>query len=152
MITPPRLPIVENKVGWEKRWQLTLIEPQLKPPEELDGIILPSPRLNVVVSVAPAKHVDASATAAEFLGTVGTQVPGLELEGGCVEISFHDGSHGVRQDLSFPTGGLKLRQAHLFRVDGDVASQIVVTSDADRSKPEFEAIVTDVLSFSTKSE
>ncbi len=148
MITPPRLPAIESRPGWEARWQLTLIEPVLEPPEELADYARPRPRSNVVVSVAPTNQEDARAATTAFLDQARSQVPGLELDSECLDIIFHDGSAGARQDISFVAGGVKLKQAHLFRVDGDVTTQLVITSDAARSGQDFESIVADVLSFS----
>jgi hypothetical protein len=151
MITPPRLPAVENRPGWETRWQLTLIEPMLEPPEELADLASARPRLNVVVSVVPADQDVADAAAEKFVNQVRSQVPRLELESERVAITFHDGSLGVRQDISFFAAGVKLRQAHFFRKDSDVMTQIVVTRDDERSKDDFDSVVADVLGFSPSS-
>ena len=152
MIKPPRIPAIADRPGWETRWQLTLIEPAVLPPEEADELIRARPRLNVVVSNVPATHDNARETAATFIDQVKSTLPGLKLKNDGKEIAFKDGARGIRQDLSFVAGGVELLQAHIFRIDRGVATQIVVTSEIERSKQEFESIVDDVLGFSPELE
>jgi hypothetical protein len=149
MIRPPRLPEVENREGWEVRWQLTLIEPVEEVPTYMTGTeTAPKPRLNLVLSCTPTKAADALKAAGEFIEQTRAAVPGLEVTEAIAELHFKDGTLGAGVTVGFlATPDVRLRQRHLFRIDDGQLTQAVVTSDDARPKRDTDQLVDAVLGF-----
>jgi hypothetical protein len=154
LIRPPRLPKVENRPGWEVRWQLTLIEPAEEvPPYMMGAGTEPKPRLNLVLSRTPTKAADAIAAAEEFLMQTRAAVPGLEANEAIAELQFKDGKPGAGVTVSFLAApDVRLRQRHLFRIDDGQLTQAVVTSHDARPKSDTDELVDAVLDFVPESE
>jgi hypothetical protein len=149
MVRPPRLPTVETRPGWEARWQLTLIEPIEKVPSYMASTqTAPKPRLNLVLSCTPTEKTEALEAAQEFLEQTQAAVPGLEVTERPSSLEFNDGRPGARATVTFlATPDVRLRQHHLFRIDGDQLTQAVVTSDDARPKADTDELIEAVLGF-----
>ena len=104
MTRPPRLPEIENREGWEVRWQLTLIEPVAEVPAYMTGTeTAPKPRLNLVLSCTPTKAADALAAAREFLEQTQAVVPAWRLPSRPrSSVSTTAGPERVRRSPSWP--------------------------------------------------
>jgi hypothetical protein len=116
--------------NWEKRIQITLIEPprQIAVPGQEPRA---APRRNIVLSLV-ANTADTTQTAcANFVTQTASVVPGLvELDRD--DVTFTDGAPGSRVVVEFAAApDARLRQTHFFRIDGDTLAQIVATVDAD---------------------
>lgn len=150
MIDPPRLPALEDRDGWESRWQLTLIEPTTAPPE-FDVPVQQLPRCNAVVARSHTADPTSEAAAERFLAETAPLVSELQTMARR-QIKFNDGTSGYRLDVQFrATSAVTLKQAHLFRLDDSVLTQIVVTADTAREAAEFEDVVKDALSYTPLS-
>lgn len=149
MIEPPALPYFEN-LGWELRWQLTAIEP-VEAPIDLQGAPLKqAPRSNVVVSRVPSTKESAQAAAADFLQQTASAIPGLRHKA-MPDVVFADGVQGAVLELTFPaTPEVILWQQHMFRLDPDGMTQLVLTCDSRLSDEEKQELATHVLSFTVK--
>ncbi|MEO0813109.1 MAG: hypothetical protein AAFY60_09625 [Myxococcota bacterium] len=119
---------------WEVRSQITLLEPEdagLQAPLAMRQSAA-KPRANFVISrqeTGDGSSVDARE---EFLEQSAQAIPGLKLHGKD-DVAFADGGQGASVTLSFSaTPQIRLAQRHVFRKDGKVLTQIVVTVDEHR--------------------
>lgn len=118
---------------WEVRTQVTVLEPEDK------GLVDPklpppasAPRANLVISRQAAANADPAEALQDFVKTSAREIPQFKLLGQG-SVAFHDGGHGESVSLSFPaTATVQLAQRHVFRVDDDIMTQIVITVDAYR--------------------
>lgn len=142
MIEPPKPLAATATQGWDQRWQLTLIEPPLEAPEPLPDVTgQPPPRRNVVISRVPAAHKTAEDAAEDFLRQTAPAVPGLEVTDGPVGVTFNDAAAGTQVTVTFAARAeVRLFQTHLFRIDANILTQIVVAWDSERSGESDEMI------------
>lgn len=119
---------------WEVRSQITLLEPEdagLQAPLAMRQSAA-KPRANFVISRQKTESGSAEDARREFLEQSAQAIPGLKLHGE-EEVSFSDGGKGASVTLSFSaTPQIRLAQRHVFRKDGEVLTQIVVTVDEHR--------------------
>lgn len=149
-IKPPRLPALEEQEGWETRWQVTLIEPEQRPPPGYAGE--PLPRRNLVISTISAQSEHPIEAAELFLQQTTQAVPNLEVNAVPKETTFNDQHPGSRFDISFfATPDVRLLQTHLFRIDDGVLTQLVVTCDDSRQKDQ-EKLIDTALTFAPDKE
>jgi hypothetical protein len=147
MIKAPRLSELEQREGWEARWQLTLIEPAESAPAYV-GVTTTRPRRNLVLSSSPAQEPDALAAAESFLEQTKRAVPGLKIDLGPEKIDFKDEHPGARVDISFSaTPEVRLLQTHLFRIDDQVVTQLVVTCDDQPDEGQRQELIDCALRF-----
>lgn len=119
---------------WEVRSQITLLEPEdagLQAPLAMRQSAA-KPRANFVISRQKTDASSAADARREFLEQSAQAIPGLKLHGE-EDLAFSDGGHGASVTLSFSaTPQIRLAQRHVFRKDGEVLTQIVVTVDEHR--------------------
>lgn len=138
--SPPALPMLQSlrEQGWELRLQATWIAP-VQVAKGIPGISAapsPPPRVNLVISInrlAGDAATDPLAAASQFIEqTAQAQVPGFRVEQRPAAITFADGHEGASAVVRFnATVDMQLRQHHLFRIDDDHCTQMVVTCDAE---------------------
>lgn len=118
---------------WEVRTQVTLLEPEDK--ALVDPKLPPpasAPRANLVISRHAAANTNPAEALQDFLKSSAREIPQFKLLGQ-ESVEFHDGGHGESVSLTFPaTATVQLAQRHVFRVDDDTMTQIVITVDAYR--------------------
>lgn len=120
--------------NWEVRSQITLLEPEdagLQAPLAMRQSAA-KPRANFVISRQETDATTAVDARREFLEQSAQAIPGLKLHGE-EDLAFSDGGQGASVTLSFSaTPQIRLAQRHVFRKDGAVLTQIVVTVDEHR--------------------
>lgn len=122
---------------WEERRQITLIEPAKNIAVEGQEPKA-APRSNIVLSLVTNTRGQTTQEARdEFVEKTAAAVPGLDVMDKS-DVRFADGANGSQALVGFyAVPGTKLRQTHLFRIDGEIVAQIVVTVD-DEIEPERE--------------
>jgi hypothetical protein len=149
MIDPPWLPQLED-IGWEFRWQLTAIEPAEAPIDLQGAPLQPAPRSNIVVSRVPTNATSAKAAAMEFLEQTTRAIPSMKHEF-MPDVEFPDGVSGAVLQVAFSaTAEVTLWQQHVFRLDPDGLTQLVVTCDSRLSDEEKRELAVHVHGFTLK--
>ncbi|MEM6731581.1 MAG: hypothetical protein AAF658_08485 [Myxococcota bacterium] len=109
------------------------------------------PRANFVISRQRTEASSAGDARKEFLEQSAQAIPGLKLHGE-EDVAFADGGKGASVTLSFSaTPQIRLAQRHVFRKDGDVLTQIVVTVDEHRLSELGGKLLEAVRSYSANS-
>jgi hypothetical protein len=149
MIDLPSLPHLED-IGWEFRWQLTAIEPA-EAPIDLQGAPLhPPPRSNIVVSRVPSNVQSAKAAADEFLQQTKQVVADIRHKF-MPDMEFPDGVSGAVLEVTFQASPeVTLWQQHVFRLDPDCLTQLVLTCDSRLSDEEKGELANHVRGFTLK--
>ncbi len=113
---------------WEARSQITLLEPQSAGPTlPTRHATEPGPRANLVISRQRSDERSSADAMQNFVRQSAEAIPGLELHERDA-VAFADGGAGDYQVLSFDAKpNVRLAQSHVFRLDDDVLTQIVIT-------------------------
>ncbi|MCC7382017.1 MAG: hypothetical protein IT384_09315 [Deltaproteobacteria bacterium] len=107
---------------------------QLKEPRMLQAQLPVRPNL-IVNRRRVAAGTDIAQLAAETCTQLLETIPGISgIE--THALSFKDGVEGVLLELSFPTAGYTVVQLHAMRVDGDVLTSMVISTEKSRLSPD----------------
>ncbi|MEM1073729.1 MAG: hypothetical protein AAF665_09505 [Pseudomonadota bacterium] len=121
--------------AWEARSQITLLEPESTLDADLKPTVSASrPRTNFVISRAASDGKDRYEARQEFLMNGAQAIPQFKILSD-EDLFFDDGVEGASVKLTFPaTPVVQLVQQHVFRIDADLLTQIVVTVDTHRAR------------------
>lgn len=148
-MVPYGLGNIEVPGDWEVRSQITLLEPEdagLQAPLAMRQSSA-KPRANFVISRQKSDSPDGASARREFLEQSAQAIPGLKLHSEDV-VAFGDGESGASVTLSFAaTPQIRLAQRHIFRLDADILTQIVITVDEHRLEELSGVLLTSAKSF-----